>query len=92
MRGSAAYGIGPNVGHVHDAGRWYVARLPEGPPMVLTDTAALIWGHALGGGTRSEIAGRVAAAVGLPAGDIIDDVEAFLDELVAHGVLVRHDV
>ena len=91
MRGSAAYGIAPNVGHVEDAGRSYVARLPEGPPMVLTDSAALIWAHVLAGGSVSDIAGRVADAVGIPAADIIGDVETFLDELVAHGVLVDHD-
>ena len=91
MRGSAAYGIGPNVGHVHDAGRSYVARLPEGPPIVLTDSAALIWAQVLTGGTGSDIAGRVAAVAGIPAADIIGDVETCLDELVAHGVLVRHD-
>lgn len=92
MRGSAAYGVGPNVGHVHDAGRSYVARLPEGPPMVLTDSAALIWAQILGGGTGIDIAGRVADVAGVPVDDIVDDVESFLDELVAHGVLVRHDV
>lgn len=91
MRGSAAYGIGPNVGHVNDSGRSFVARLPEGPPMVLTDSAALIWAQVNGGGTGSEIASRVAAAAGVPVEDIADDVESFLDELVAHGVLVHRD-
>lgn len=91
MRGSAAYGIAPNVGHVEDAGRSYVARLPEGPPMVLTDSAALIWEQVQMGDRASDIAGRVADAAGVPVEDIIDDVESFLDELVAHGVLVRHD-
>ena len=92
MRSSAAYGIAANVGHVDDAGRAYVALLPEGPPMVLTDSAAMIWAEALPGGTVSAIAGRVAEAAGVPVGDIIEDVETFLDELVTHGVLVRSDV
>ena len=92
MRGSAAYGIAPNVGHVDDAGRSYVARLPEGPPMVLEDSAALIWMQVVVGGTVSDIASRVADVAGTSAEDIISDVETFLDELVAHGVLVRHDV
>ena len=60
--------------------------------MVLTESAALIWAHALAGGTSCEIAGRVADAAGLRVDDIIADVETFLDELVAHGVLVRHEV
>ncbi|HEY9494051.1 MAG TPA: PqqD family protein [Intrasporangium sp.] len=92
MRGSAAYGIAPNVGHVDDAGRSYVARLPEGPPMVLEDSAALIWMQVVVGGTVGDIASRVAVVAGISAEDIIGDVETFLDELVAHGVLVRHDV
>jgi len=92
VRGSAAYGIAPNVGHVDDAGRSYVARLPEGPPMVLEDSAALIWMQVVVGGTVGDIASRVAVVAGISAEDIIGDVETFLDELVAHGVLVRHDV
>jgi hypothetical protein len=60
--------------------------------MVLTDSAALIWEQVLTGGTASDMAGRVADMAGVPVEDIIDDVVTFLDELVTHGVLVRHEV
>ncbi len=60
--------------------------------MLLEDSAGLIWVQVLAGGTVSDIAGRVADVAGTSVDDIIADVETFLDELVAHGVLVRHDV
>lgn len=91
MTSSAAYGIAPDVGEVRDGERCYVAHLPEGPPLILADTATLIWQAARQGGTLDAIAQRVAEQVGLPAGEVVADVGVFVDELVRHGVLVRHD-
>ncbi|GAA6527724.1 PqqD family protein [Intrasporangium sp. DVR] len=95
MTGSAAYGIAPDVGHVDSevdgASVAYVARLPEGPPLVLADSAAVIWGAARTGGTLDEIVDRVAEAFDVPPAEIVGDVTAFVEQLVTLGLLVRSD-
>lgn len=93
MAGSAAYHLAPRVGWVDgsdeqgDGGICYLAPLPDGPPLVLRDSAAAIWVEARVGGTADEIAGRVAERFGLESDEIGDDVATFLEELVELGVL-----
>ena len=78
-----------------DVARWYVARLPDGPLVVLEDTAALIWAEAADG-PEDALALRVAArlaqgpAVAEVAADIATDVDAFVTGLVGQGLLERH--
>lgn len=67
----------------------YVSALPDGPPMVLRATAALIFVVAAGGGTLDEVVVKVADESGQPADEIRADVVAFVDELVRHGLLTR---
>jgi hypothetical protein len=86
---SAAYGIAPDVGHVDAEELSYVARLPAGPPLILADSAAVIWAEASDGGTLEEITQRVGDAFGFVPADIADDVAAFVEQLVALGLLVR---
>jgi hypothetical protein len=64
----------------------YAAHLPDGPIAVLEGTAALIWDEACSG-ERETIADRVAEATGAAADEIRSDVESFVDQLVAQGLL-----
>lgn len=86
------YAVADHVGQVDrsedgESAVCYVAALPEGPPLVLRDSGAEIWWAVREGGTLDEITHRVAERVGVPAADIIADVAAFLDDLVARGLL-----
>lgn len=91
MTSSTAYGIAPGVGHVDAEERAYVARLPEGPALVLADSAAVIWAEAREGGTLEEIVRRVADVFGLGPADIEEDVAAFVEQLLALGLIVPAD-
>jgi hypothetical protein len=72
-----------------DVGVVYVARLPDGPPVVLRDSGAMIWEVAVGGGTMDEIVSGVAARTGLPVQTIESDVREFVRELSRLGLLVE---
>ncbi|NHA68794.1 PqqD family peptide modification chaperone [Phycicoccus flavus] len=67
----------------------YAAVLPDGPPLVLQGSGALVWHAALPGGSLEEVVGRVAAAAGTSADVVAADVAAFVDALVTVGLLVR---
>lgn len=64
----------------------YVARLPEGPIIVLSGTAAVVWRSACAAG-EGEPADRVAPHVDQGAAEIADDVDAFIASLVAQHLL-----
>lgn len=74
------------VGTVESDGTVYAATLPDGPIVVLDGVAALIWVEALSG-ERATLADRVAAATDVAADAIRADVEAFVADLVARGLL-----
>ena len=85
---TAAYRPGGDVGVtlVHDDLTVYLARLPDGPVMVLEGVAALIWVEA----TTAPAVGwcrRVAEAVGEPQERIVGDVEAFVTDLRERGLI-----
>lgn len=67
----------------------YLARLPNGPLMVLKGSAAVIWRVAVGDSDSpgEEVVEGVASATGVGAGEIREEVTAFLAELVAQGLL-----
>jgi len=89
---SAAYRIAPDVGRVDADELTYVARLPEGPALVLADSAAVIWAEVSEGGSLEQVVERVADAFGLAPAAIEEDVAAFVEQLVALGLLVHtHD-
>ena len=71
-----------------DGGRGavYVALLPDGPPVVLDGTAALIWREAVAD-DAGPVVTRVAARAGVPEDEVRADVEAFLADLVLRGLL-----
>ena len=74
------------VAVVEDEAVVYAATLPDGPIVVLDGGAAAIWVEACAG-DRSSIADRVAEANRVPVGEIPAAVHAFVDELVARGLL-----
>jgi Coenzyme PQQ synthesis protein D (PqqD) len=76
-----------STGWVELEGTVYAARLPDGPPVVLTDAAALIWDVVLDGGTVEQVVAEVAAATGESATTVEPAVVAFVSGLVDAGVL-----
>lgn len=65
----------------------YVAHLPRGPISVLQGTAALIWLTAVDG--TGDVVADVADTHDLPAEEIREDVENFLDQLLGQGLIRR---
>lgn len=72
----------------------YVAALPDGPPLVLEASAALIWECLPDTAeliTADAVAAQVAAVSSAEPAEIHADVVAFLDALVSYGVADRRD-
>lgn len=88
-----AYSVPERVAHVErDADglpQVFLMRLPDGPPVALEGTAALIWTFATEG--EADVAAAVARALELPREEIADDVEAYLVRLVESGLLACTD-
>jgi hypothetical protein len=63
----------------------YLMRLPDGPPVVLEGTGAMIWLAAVEG--VDDVAATVAEAVDEEREAIAQDVEAYLVRLVEIGLL-----
>ncbi|WP_092605352.1 hypothetical protein [Raineyella antarctica] len=78
--------VADGVAFVGTAEAVYVARVPEGPIHVLTDSAALIWHEALGV-DRGTVASRVAAAAALSISDVAQGVDDLITALVRLGLL-----
>lgn len=72
---------------VPDAGspRVFLMHLPDGKPLLLTDTAAMIWVLAADG--EADVAGAVGEVVGRPRGEVVAEVERYLAGLVEKGLL-----
>lgn len=80
------------LAHVHDEadGVLYLAHLPDGAPLVLQGSAALIWLAATGEPRPdgpAQVTDLVARETGLAAEDLREDVETFLRTLVEQGLL-----
>lgn len=67
----------------------YAALLPDGPPLVLAGPSGVIWRALCAGGTLGEVSVRVADEVGSPVEVVAADVAAFVDGLVAAGLVAR---
>lgn len=85
-----AYSVPDRVAHVRrdedGLPQVFLMRLPDGPPVALEGTAALIWIFAVDE-TVDDVAGAVADCVGEKRDVIADDVEAYLVSLVETGLL-----
>lgn len=85
------YRIPPRLAHVVPDGKGnlpgavFLMTLPDGPPVVLHDSAAWIWLFAAEG--DPDVAGAIAELVGRSIEEVAVDVARFLDGLVADGLL-----
>ena len=76
-----------DCGWVEHDGTVYVARLPDGPPLVLEGSGAVVWGALLEGGTLADVVARVAAETRESERVVASGVEGFVDGLLSAGVL-----
>jgi hypothetical protein len=65
----------------------YVASLPDGPIVVLRDTALTVWQEAVSPSGEQGLAERVAGLYRVPVGEVRAAVEACVSDLVEWGVL-----
>jgi hypothetical protein len=73
--------------HVIDDGDVvYVARVPDGPIIVLSEIAGVIWREACDV-ERASVPRRVAEATAQPATTIRGDVERFIESLLREGLM-----
>lgn len=80
-----------DLAEVASPGRSAILRLtsPELPPVILEDSAAVIWQLIDGPVTHGDLAAAVAETYGQPVGQVDGAVAEFLDGLTATGLLVR---
>lgn len=71
-----------------EADHAFLARVPEGPILVLDAVGGIIWEEALAG-DRADLADRVAERTGAESAEIRDLVEAFVRDLVIRGLLAE---
>ena len=94
MTGPDRYAVAADVAwvdaeHVGEArAEVYVARLPDGEPLLLRDGAWAIWHGVAQGGTVDDIVGHAADLSGAERDVIADDVARFVESLVARGLVV----
>jgi Coenzyme PQQ synthesis protein D (PqqD) len=67
----------------------YASTLPDGRPLVLRGTAALIFLVAAEGGTIEEVVAGVAERAGQPMDAVRADVTSFVQQLLQLGLLAR---
>jgi hypothetical protein len=67
--------------------RAVVARVPDGPPVALHASSAVVWVCALDGGDAQEVISRVVEATGEDRDRVASQVTDFLDDLVDRGLL-----
>jgi hypothetical protein len=76
-----------------DRAEAYVARVPEGPPLLLEGAAWAIWlavaEGGRSGGRLDDIVARAADLTGSDAPDVADEVAGFLGSLVEAGLVRR---
>jgi hypothetical protein len=65
------------------------ARVPDGPPVALNGSSAVVWRCALGGGSTEDVVARVVEATGQDRETVTAPVQRFLQDLLGRGLLVR---
>lgn len=78
---TAAWLADPETGCV------YVGLVPEGPLVVLNETAALVWELADGAADTEHLMARVVEATGIDRDEIAPHVAATVNSLVTNGLL-----
>lgn len=68
--------------------RAVAARVPDGPPVALHGSSAVVWRCALGGGGTEDVVSCVVEATGEARETVVAPVEQFLGDLVSRGLLV----
>lgn len=63
----------------------YLLRLPDGDPLALTGSAALIWVLAADG--EADVPGALAELLGVPHAEVAESASAYLTGLVEDGLL-----
>lgn len=81
--------VAPRAAWVEHDDVVYAALLPDGPPLVLAGPSRVIWRALTAGGTLTEVSSRVADEVGSPVEAVSADIAAFVDGLVAAGLVTR---
>lgn len=79
--------VGLVEGSLDEEETLYLARLPEGPIVVLRDTALTVWREAVAPSAGGSLAARVARAYDVDVDVVEDAVEACLADLVERGLL-----
>ncbi|MGW4929221.1 PqqD family protein [Agromyces sp. NPDC004153] len=79
-------GLGRDVAVIDDGTVIYAAALPDGPIVVLEEGAAAIWVEACRG-DRATIADRLVEGTDVPADEIRDNVEVFVERMIRAGLL-----
>ena len=74
-----------------DSFQAFVARLPDGPPVVLTGPAWLIWTSVVETPRLDDVVAAVSSSTGAPVAEVAGDVAGFLEQLVAQGLLRRDE-
>lgn len=63
----------------------------DAAPLVLADSAAAVWRCVAEPSTGGSVPSQVAAAYGLSAQEVADDVQSFLTDLTDRGLLLAAD-
>ena len=79
-----AWVVRPPAGDRQDAAA-YLLVLPDGDPLVLTGTAALLW--VLAGDREPDVPGALADLLGVPRDEVAETSLAYLRDLVDRGLL-----
>ena len=92
-----AYRIAPDVAWVeartagHDSSEVFLARMPDGPPLVLQGSAWLVWSVVAEHADLDDVVAQIATHTSSTPETVAPDVEVFLERLVAQGLLRRED-
>ena len=92
-----AYRIAPDVAWVEartpgpDSTEVFVARMPDGPQLVLQGSAWLVWSVVAEHAELDDAVAQIASHTSSTAEMVAPDVEAFMEQLVAQGLLRRQD-
>lgn len=81
------YTVPEGVAVVTREGSVFVAKVPDGPVMVLQGSAADLW-HLVPGTTRQSLPAVVSMHFGVAESALVEEVGDFVASLLAHGLLL----